>query len=164
MSEFLKQFGKDGIYHKIVKLKNPSASEEEISIGLDTNDPNVARAAASHPNATKEHLDKAINYSSSQWSWGVRARAASHPNATKEHLDQAIKDSHFKVREAAASHPNATKEHLDRAVGDNKYGGELVRRAAAGNPNATKEHLDKALNDMDDRVVNAAKQNLESRK
>lgn len=161
MSKFLKEFGKDGIYHQIVKLKNPNASVEEITRGLAANNPMVVRAAASHPNATKEHLDKAINYASSQGAWSVRAAAASHPNATKEHLDGAIKDDHFRVRAAVAGNANATKEHLDRALNDRD---EEVREGVVMNKNATKEHLDKALNDEVWSVRHSAKNAIESRK
>jgi hypothetical protein len=98
-----------------------------------------------NPNATKEHLDKAINDQDKH----VRAAAAGNPNATKEHLDKAINDQDRYVRREAARHPNATKEHLDKAINDQDYN---VRRAAAGHPNATKEHLDKAINDQDEYV------------
>ena len=108
-------------------------------------------------NATKEHLDKALDDEDPE----VRETAAWHDNATKEHLDKALDDEDPSVREAAAYHKNATKENLDKALDDEE---DYVRAAAAGHKNATKEHLDKAMNDKSPAVRAAAAKNLEKRK
>ena len=63
------------------------------------------------PNATKEHLDKALD----DEELFVKAAAARNDNATKEHLDKASNDEELFVRRAAAGNKNATKEHLDKA-------------------------------------------------
>ena len=121
------------------KILHPNATKEHLDKALDDEQPRVRKAAASHPNATKEHLDKALDDEQPM----VRKAAASHPNANKEHLDKAINDKKsWQVREAAASHPNATKEHLDKALDDDDLD---VRIAAVNHPNVNKEHLDKAL-------------------
>jgi HEAT repeat protein len=55
-----------------------------------------------------------------------------HPNATPEHIDKALKDSVARVREAAIYHPKATPEHIDRALKDEKssvrYAASVAKR------------------------------------
>ena len=50
--------------------------------------------------------------------WSDRAVAIQHPNATKEHIDKALNDTNPFVRDAVIEHPKATKEHLDKALND----------------------------------------------
>jgi hypothetical protein len=84
-----------------------------------------------HPNATAEHLHKALNDKNKS----VRIAAARHPNLNSDHLHKALNDKNWTVRAIAASHPNANAEHLHKALNDeNAY----VREAAARNPNYNK--------------------------
>ena len=120
-------------------ILHPNATKEHLDKAINDDDVDVRAGVANHPNATKEHLDKALN----DKEWPVRQIAAEHPNATKEHLDKALNDKEWPVRESAAKNKNATKEHLDKALNDKN---SFVQQAVASHPNATKEHLDKALN------------------
>lgn len=95
---------------------------------------------SSNPNATKEHLDAAIQHPHPY----IRMKAAENPNATKEHIDKALTDTNSSVRIAAATNKNATKEHLDKALKDTN---SSVRIAAATNPNASKSQIINAFND-----------------
>jgi t-SNARE complex subunit (syntaxin) len=122
------------------KILHPNATKEHISKALNDEDDFVRSAAIQHPNATKEHIDKALNDKDYQ----VRSAAIKHPNATKEHISKALNDEDVFVRSAAIKHPNATKEHISKALNDKK---SYVRSVAIQHPNATKEHISKALND-----------------
>ena len=48
----------------------------------------------------------------------MRAVAVRHPNATKEHIDRALSDEYDNVRAVAASYGNLTKEQFDKAAND----------------------------------------------
>ena len=123
-------------------IANPNATKEHLDKALDDNDFNTKVAVLQHPNITKEHLDKALNDKNID----VRRTAIQHPNVTKGHLDKALNDEDSFVRQAAIQHPNVTKEHLNKALDDDNV---FVRQIAIKHPNATKEHLNKALNDKD---------------
>ncbi len=58
----------------------------------------------------KHHIDKALN--SDDW---IREQAIRHPNATKEHIDKAINDPNPWVKFEAFHHPNATKSQIEHA-------------------------------------------------
>lgn len=58
-----------------------------------------------HPNATSEHISKALN-DPNQY---VRRQAIEHPNATPEHISKALNDPDDFVRQAAIRHSNAAK-------------------------------------------------------
>lgn len=82
-----------------------------------------------HPNATKEHLDKALN----DENYYVRLAAIQHPNVTKEHLDKSLNDEDSDIRRTAIQHPNVTKEHIDKALNDENA---LVRNVAQERKNS----------------------------
>ena len=130
---------------------HPNATPEHITKALNDREFDVRKAAIQHPNATPEHITKALNDKSAF----VRKAAIRHPKATPEHITKALNDDddHEDVRQAAVSHPNATPEHIDKALNDKDEG---VRQAAVSHPKATPEHIDKALNDREFDVRKAA--------
>ena len=99
--------------------------------------------AIQHPNATSEHITKALN----------EIKIMIHPNATPEHITKFLGDKDSNVRKVAIQHPNATSAHITKALGDEDSN---VRKAAIQHPNATPEHITKALNDKDNDVRKAA--------
>jgi hypothetical protein len=136
-------------------IEGPNATPEHLDRALGDEDVKVRRAAARHPKATPEHLHTALG----DEDWRVRAAAARHPKATPEHLDRALGDEDEWVRAAAADHPNATSENIHKALGDENID---VRYAAAKHPNATPEHIDRALEDKNAGVRYAAAGNPNS--
>jgi 2-oxo-4-hydroxy-4-carboxy--5-ureidoimidazoline (OHCU) decarboxylase len=135
--------------NRITHILHPNATPEHLHKALNDEDDFVRIAAASHPNANAENLHKAL----SDEYYLIRETAAKHPKANAEHLNKALDDEDFFVREAAAKHPNANAEHLHKALDDEEF---FVRKAAASHPNVNAEHLHKALNDKDIFVRKAA--------
>ena len=140
---------KPGVYTKhsdvyddngISTIMHPNATPEHISKALNDEDWAVRSVTIQHPKATPEHISKALN----DKDWVVRKVAIQHPNATPEHISKALNDKYRVVREAAIRHPNATPEHISKALNDEDLG---VREAAIQHLKATPEHISKALND-----------------
>ena len=130
------------VYNNELKseILHPNATPEHITKALGDRDAFVRSAAIKHPNATPEHISKALD----DKNVFVRSAAIKHPNATPEHITKALGDEKPLVREIAIQHPKATPEHITKALGD-KDGD--VRATAAEHPNVTPEHISKALED-----------------
>lgn len=133
----------------VQEMVHPNATKEHLDNALNDENSRIRAAAAAHPNATKEHLDKALNDSDRY----VRRNAAKNKNATKEHLDKALEDEDSMIRASAVMNPNATKEHLDKASKDKEY---YIRARMLQHPNVTKEQVNKASNDKHGEVRAAA--------
>ena len=66
------------------------------------------RAAASDPNATADHLHKALDDEDPE----VRIAAARNPKVNAEHLHKALNDRDVEVRRAVAGNVKALKKSL----------------------------------------------------
>ena len=129
----------DEVYHGV---SHPNATAEHITKALNTPGWHVRAAAVRHPNATADHITKALNDESA----GVRGDAILHPKATTEQITKALGDKHSSVRKSAIRNPNATADHITKALLNRDAG---VRMTAIRHPNATADHITKALNDKD---------------
>jgi hypothetical protein len=137
--------GHHSIDVRVAAISHPNATHEHITKALADGNPLVRVNAIRHPNATHEHITKALADAQPP----VRDAAISHPNATYEHITKALADGSAPIRGSAVSHPNATHEHITKALADEDY---YVRAKAVSHPNATHEHITKALADEDDYV------------
>ena len=95
-----------------------------------------------HPNATKEHLDHAINSPA----WNERKLAAKHPNISHSQLSKLMNDEDADVRHKATQNPNMTADLLHKALKDPKI---IVTSAALSHPNINSEHVGVALKSRD---------------
>jgi HEAT repeat protein len=82
--------------------KVTTKTTEKLLNALDSNDPEVCRAAARNRNATPEILMKALDSKDND----VRHAATWNPNATPEVLLKALEDENKWVRREAVYHPN----------------------------------------------------------
>ena len=73
-----------------------TALESDDDLGL------LQELAIKNPNATPDHITKALNHPIAS----VREAAIKHPNATPDHITKALNDSNAGVRKAAIQHPN----------------------------------------------------------
>jgi hypothetical protein len=126
---------------------NHLIKSEHINKGLEDSDKSyVARAAIDHPNATKEHIDKALNIEDPS----VKIGAVLHKNATKEHIHKFLDDVSVASSEKAYMFRNSKgdiqPEHIDKAL-DHKSGN--VREAALEHPNASPDNLIKGINHLE---------------
>ena len=133
----------------VESILHPNATSEHVTKALDDPQWRIRAAALRHPSVTPNQITKALKDSNSD----IRLAAIKHPNATSEHITKALKDSSLYVRSAAAKHPNATSEHITKALDDRSM---YIRRAAVENPNATTDHITKALKDPEEFVREAA--------
>jgi len=103
-------------------------------LALDDDEWEVRHAAIQHPNANKDHIDKALDDTVPH----IQRAAIKHPNASEDNIDKALDDKHDYFRHAAIKHPNASEDNIDKALKDKDYD---VRIEAAKHPNATKEQI-----------------------
>jgi hypothetical protein len=89
--KFLTKYAVDGVHYD---------AGAEIDKGLDGN-VSERMSAICHPNATSEHIDKALNMTGDKWN-DVRRIAIFRPKVTSEHISKALNDSNEDVRQAAA--------------------------------------------------------------
>jgi hypothetical protein len=133
-------------------LTHPKASKKlltDVLTSKDRHDEYVhnewARgAAASNPNATKAHLDKAINDPEEM----VRKNAAYNPNLNSGHLSKLIDDHSETVRVAAVHHPNLTARHISMSLNNEMHpeGSRAVLANLAAHKNLNSSHIDRMLN------------------
>ena len=76
------------------------AKHDPMDIAVD-HDSRVRMTAAKNPNATEEHLHKAM----ADEDYRVRRSAVRNPNITKEILQKGLNDPHERVRISAENHP-----------------------------------------------------------
>jgi t-SNARE complex subunit (syntaxin) len=149
VNNFKEKLNSTNLMDRVIAIRHPNATAEHINKALDDKDAYVRRAAIEHPNATVENISKALDDKDAYVKW----HAIKHPNATAEHINKALDDKDGYVRQTAIKHPNATAEHINKALNDKD---EDVRRAAIRHPNATAEHINKALDDKDGYVRRVA--------
>ena len=137
---------------RLAALQHPKLPSKEITRVLNGSNSITEKAyAVVHPNATPEHITKALSDESAD----VRRRAIGNPHVklSSEHITKALNDDDPKVRGVAARRPEAKPEHISKALNDET---SFVRGHAIQNPNANAEHISKALNDEDDGVKKLA--------
>ena len=76
------------------------AKHDPMDIAVD-HDPRVRMSAAENPNATEEHLHKAM----ADEDYRVRRAAVRNDNVTQSVLQKALNDLHERVRATAENHP-----------------------------------------------------------
>lgn len=130
-------------------ISHPKASIEQLNNAINGGaSSHIVKAALNNPNITPEHINTALNHDSSI----VRGRAAEMAT-TPENIDKALRDDHAHVRAKVASNPNASSAHISKALEDDE---STVRTAAIRNPKATHDHLMKAVADPNRHVYEAA--------
>jgi len=102
------------IYDAITAIQHPNATPEHITKALNDEQYYVRASAINHPNVTPEHITKALNSEDPDISF----IAIQHPKATPEHITQALNNKRPHIRGLAIQHPNATQEHITQALGD----------------------------------------------
>lgn len=131
--------------------ENLDVTHEDIDRGLDDSEHKVRQAAASHPNASKENLDKAMSIDDS-----LAFTAANHRNISSEHLDKLIYHPNRGVRYSAAQNDNLSTESISKIMSGNDT---RMREYAIKNRNATQEHIHKALDGDDIHISRNAMRN-----
>lgn len=160
------------VYDHRIKLE-----PDMITHGLNDPSEKVRAYVASHPSATTEHIEKALN----DPHHSVRKAALeNNENLTADHITKALNDPHASVREEAAKSNKITPEHVDKILNDKNAKvrtaaffhrltddrndvtdhiqprhiikaandkSEEVRRMAIQHENAPTDVVDKALND-----------------
>lgn len=96
----------------VAAVSSPNATPEHISKALDNSDVAVRIAAIENPNASEDNISKALRDKSA----AVRCLAINHPKATADHISKALRDLDFNVRIEAIQHKNATKEHIEEVL------------------------------------------------
>jgi hypothetical protein len=139
---------------KVFAISNPNATPEHINKALDANNHSDIRQYAienSHVKLSPEHITKALNDVDPR----VRAAAVRRPEATAEHITKGVNDEKSFVRQHAIQNPNANAEHISKILNDpNETDG--VKKIALAHPKATPEHITKALRDPDESVRRTA--------
>lgn len=98
---------------RVIEHKN--ASPKNINTALKMRDASAQESALKSPHVTSEHLHDILkNHPYTR----IRELAASHPNATVEHLKFAQHDEDTRVRRAALEHKNADASVYREARGD----------------------------------------------
>jgi hypothetical protein len=125
-------------------ISHPMATTDQISWVMKHDELSSVRAAAvSHPNADPKHIRAALEHANdSMASQRIAISAMKNPNATSDHVELGLNHENVRVREAAVRHRNATSDHIHRALSDEYL---QVQVAAIRNPNARAEHIDRAL-------------------
>lgn len=124
---------------------------EDIDRGLNDSNHKVRHAAASHPNASKENLDKAMSIDNN-----LAFVAANHRNASSDQLDKLIYHPSSAVRHSAADNGNLSAESISKIMSGNDI---RMKEYAIKNRNATQEHILKALDDNDTYINRNAMRN-----
>lgn len=132
--------GKAGAAQRIRKGKG---TEKDVGDALSNPDKYIRNLAAKHKTATSDHLDKALQDSSSF----VRGAVfdSKSPNLSKKHIEKGLSDDDESVRRNAIRHSTATSEHINKVL-DDPNEDEHVKKSCFYNPNATSDHIEKGLN------------------
>lgn len=134
----------------------PNITSSDIEHGLaQTDDDEIAKAAAKHPNASPNALKIAATHQSGV----VRQAAASNPNMPRALVDALLNDKSTMVRATAAEHPSNTSEKLEEIYTNNRDN-RFSREAAVSHKNASQALLMHAIsNDPHSGVARAAVRN-----
>lgn len=164
---FLAKFGSENHIDSLMDedyiydlIKNPLLQPRHIDKFLDKNvwEENKAKII-SHPNASIENLDKALNQSKNEN--GIipfKSRRSvnsilSHPNIQSHHFDDIIHNAHeLIVGDAvyfARNHPNPGEflDKVSKIASDPNYPGEIVKKSIARNKHTPTETLKRLSND-----------------
>lgn len=143
---------------KIEAISNPNATHEQISRGLEHEDPDVRFYALKNPNVTAEHITRAIQ---PDQPIHVRDAALGHRRANSSHINEVLSTGSrirdrdtLRLQQQAAAHPKASSENLHKAL---DHDDPSVRELAINNKNATAEHIERGLNDLHPSVRQAAR-------
>jgi hypothetical protein len=107
-------------------VRNHHLRSSDIDKLLDSDNEEVRQEAIQNPNATTEHISKALDMTGDKWG-DVRYDAIKNRNATTEHLNKGMNDDQWWIRELVVRHPKATKELVERGLNDTD---DVVRATA----------------------------------
>jgi hypothetical protein len=136
--------GPENALTRMRAIQHPNATPEHITKALGDENESVREAAIQHPNATPEHISKALSLKGRE-NESVRLAAIQHPKVTPEHITKALGDDDPSVRLAAIRHPSVTSKHIDKALSLEGDQYSRLREAAIQHPAVTPEHITKVM-------------------
>ena len=100
--------------HTVLNRHDIGEKHIDAALNSDSNDSHTRFLAARHKNASSDNIHKAINDEND----GVSMEAASHPNATAEHMKTASESKHVLARRIAAKSEKTSPEVLHKLSTD----------------------------------------------